>query len=328
MNKILFSIGLIVTGLSIGYLIQRLHIAGRINLPIALATLRKSLQKTAILFFMPIAFFAAIWITPFNNIHIVLLPIIAISVFLFGALSGYVLSRLMNKNAEQTGVLVCSGFFSNLGSMGALVCYLFLGEPGFALVPLYKIFEGPLYYTVGFPIARFYSDVSKGERPVGRRKLNVFLDPFVLSILVAIAAGLSLNFSGIERPTYFSTITALFVPCGSFIMLVSVGLGMRFGNIFEHIKEGLLISLVKFLFLPVLACSIALFFGLDQIENGLPLKVVLLLSSMPVAFNTLVAASLYDLDLDLANSCWFISTMMLILVLPVLYLIISSGVIG
>jgi hypothetical protein len=43
---------------------------------------------------------------------------------------------------------------------------------------------------------------------------------------------------------------------------------------------------------------------------------------MPVAFNSLVAASIYDLDLDLANACWLISTLSLVVVLPWLYWLI------
>jgi len=35
-----------------------------------------------------------------------------------------------------------------------------------------------------------------------------------------------------------------------------------------------------------------------------------------VAFTALVAASIYDLDLDLANSCWLITTGSLVVVLP------------
>jgi hypothetical protein len=45
---------------------------------------------------------------------------------------------------------------------------------------------------------------------------------------------------------------------------------------------------------------------------------------MPVAFNALIPPSLYNLDLDLANSCWLVSTSLLIFVLPALYLVIHS----
>jgi predicted permease len=37
---------------------------------------------------------------------------------------------------------------------------------------------------------------------------------------------------------------------------------------------------------------------------------------MPVAFTALIPPSIYDLDIDLANSCWFITTSLLMAVLP------------
>jgi hypothetical protein len=49
----------------------------------------------------------------------------------------------------------------------------------------------------------------------------------------------------------------------------------------------------------------------------------MILSSMPVAFNALIPPSIYDLDLDLANACWFFTTSALIVVLPVLLVLIS-----
>ena len=59
---------------------------------------------------------------------------------------------------------------------------------------------------------------------------------------------------------------------------------------------------------------------LQKMENhGLPLKVVMILSAMPVAFTAIVATSIYDLDVDLTNSCFLFTTSCLILVLPVLY---------
>ena len=75
--------------------------------------------------------------------------------------------------------------------------------------------------------------------------------------------------------------------------------------------------------MPILATSLAYMIGFGNIDNGLPLKVVMILSSMPVAFNALIPPSIYDLDLDLANSCWFFTTALLIIVLPILLIAIN-----
>jgi predicted permease len=74
----------------------------------------------------------------------------------------------------------------------------------------------------------------------------------------------------------------------------------------------------------VLVCLPAYFWGYGNIQNGLPLKVVLILSCMPVAFNALIPPSIYNLDLDLANSCWFSTTALLVVVLPVLMVLINT----
>lgn len=68
--------------------------------------------------------------------------------------------------------------------------------------------------------------------------------------------------------------------------------------------------------IPGIAVATAFALGFGDINDGLPLKVVAIVSSMPVAFTALVAASIYDLDLDLANSCWLITTGSLVVILP------------
>jgi len=81
--------------------------------------------------------------------------------------------------------------------------------------------------------------------------------------------------------------------------------------------------LIKFIILPIAAGSASYMLGFHEIQDGLPMKIVLIGASMPVAFNALVAASIYDLDLELANSCWLITTGSMLLVLPWLYFLFS-----
>ena len=75
--------------------------------------------------------------------------------------------------------------------------------------------------------------------------------------------------------------------------------------------------------MPIQFKLLAYLLGFGNIENGLPLKVVIILSSMPVAFSALIPPSIYDLDLDLANSCWFFTTALLIIILPLLLIILN-----
>ncbi len=94
-------------------------------------------------------------------------------------------------------------------------------------------------------------------------------------------------------------------------------------NARQDSTAGRLKALIKFAIVPLCAITAAWFIGYGQIDHGLPLKVVTIFACMPVAFNALIPPSIYDLDLDLANACWFFTTSALIVVLPVLLVLIN-----
>jgi len=81
--------------------------------------------------------------------------------------------------------------------------------------------------------------------------------------------------------------------------------------------------IIKSLIVPAAAVSLGIAFGLHRIANGLPIQVVLILSTMPVGFTALVPPTLYNLDLNLANANWLYSTASLIITIPILSLLIT-----
>jgi predicted permease len=149
-------------------------------------------------------------------------------------------------------------------------------------------------------------------------------DVFVLISLISLFTGGVLNLSGLKRPEVYQMINSVLIPLGTLALLISIGLAMRIKTIQDYLEGCVVISGIKFLIVPVILTLTAFLLGYGEIENGLPLKVVMILSSMPVAFTALVPPSLYGLDIDLANSCWLFSTSLLIVVLPVLYIATNS----
>jgi len=323
MQRLLFTLTLIISGLVSGYVLQQVIRRKVPEHDLLLPRLRKFLQRFSILGLMPISFIGAFWIIPFGDLRIVLLPAIASGVALVGGALGLGTALLLKKRGSQKGVLFTCGMFSNIGSLGGLTSFLFFGEEGFALLALYKIFEELLYYGVGFPVARYYR--MEGQDSGGRknRLLQLMKDPFFLVAGGSFLTGMGLNFSGAVRPIAYETLISVFVPVGVFLILVSVGLGMHFSSVSRYLVEGTAIFTIKFIILPLMAGTVSWLLGLHEIQNGLPMKIVLIGSSMPVAFNALVVASIYDLDLDLANSCWLITTGSMLLVLPWLYFLFT-----
>ena len=322
-KALFFSLGLIIFGLIVGYIIQQLEQRKIIQLPISQKELRKLLQRIAFLFFLPISSIGALWIVKIEDVRVAALPFLGFFALLVGGVLGLIAAKLLKLNRKKSGSMFTCGSFSNITSIGGVICYLFLGEKGYALFSLYKMFEVITYFAIGFPIAKSFSiNVTIKENIITRLK-KIFMDIFVVVAIASMAIGLFLNLSGIERPEFYKTINAIFIPLGTVILLISIGLGMKFGKVRNYISECFAISVIKFILVPLIISATAFLLGFAEIEEGLPLKIVIILSSMPVAFTAIIPPSIYDLDLDLANSCWLVTTLSLILILPLSTYIIS-----
>ena len=164
MAKFIYSFSIIFFGLLSGYGVQILVQRGRLNLPMPIDELRKLLQKLALLFINPIAIVGAIWVTSIQDVRLAALPFNGLFALMSGGVLALLAARLLGLEPRKTGAMFGCGSFTNIGSIGALICFVFLGETGFALVPIYKLFEELSYYAVGFPIAKYYSIGGKEER--------------------------------------------------------------------------------------------------------------------------------------------------------------------
>jgi predicted permease len=322
MFKFIYSFAVIFMGLLLGYAAQILVRRRLFSFRIPIDDLRKLLQKAALLFVNPVAILGAVWIVNLKNAALFALPFIGLFTYLIGGVLAVGASRLLDLEGRKTGALFGCGFFTNIGAIGTLVCYIFLGEAGFALVAIFKLFQEVAYYGIGFPVAKYLGS-SRHDVPARGLVKHLARDPYLIVAVSAITTGGLLNISGVPRPELYKTVIAVFVPLFTFLLLVSIGMAMEFRKIGDYLRECVSISLIKFVLVPVLVSLPAYFLGYGHIQNGLPLKVVLILSSMPVAFNALIPPSIYNLDLDLANSCWFFTTALLVVVLPVLLMVIN-----
>jgi predicted permease len=325
MLKYFFTFGLIVSGLLIGYGIQALVRRKVLDLPLPLLDrLRRFLVKLALLFVNPITIVGALWTIRMNDGRLVAFPVLEVFAILLGGFLALGASKILKLERRKTGSMFACGFFTNTLSIGGLICFVFLGEMGFALVAVYRIFEEFMYYGVGFPMAKLYGTDPHQKETWQDKFKRLGTDTFVLVSLFSLFTGGLLNLSGLKRPEVYQMINSILIPLGTLALLISIGLAMRIKTIQDYVKECIFISGIKFLIVPVILTLTAFLLGYGKIEEGLPLKVVMILSSMPVAFTSLVPPSLYDLNIDLANSCWLFSTSLLVVVLPALYIATNS----
>jgi len=322
MRETILSLGLIAVGLLAGYVFRSLHDRRKVP-PLDITQLRKRLQSMALLYVNPVAFMGAIWALDLSDVRIISLPFIGVFAICMGGFLGFVASKILNLGRKQTGVFIICGSFTNIGSIGSLVTFILLGERAFAMVPFYKLLEGIIYYSIGFPIAKSMSDTISDEEGFLHKVVDVLMDKYVLVAMSSILAGLLLNIVGFERPSSYSNLNSILIPIGTLLMLSSIGMAIHFGRIFSYLREAGIIALIKFILVPLAVYLLATFLGLDKVDGGLPVKVSVVLASMPVAFTALVPPTLYDLDLDLANAAWFVTTSMLVIVIPALSIVLE-----
>ncbi len=314
MLRFVISIFLIPIGLFSGIGIKKLVRRKQREEDIPL--IRRRLQQLALLIINPIAILGAIWALPLEDLKIISLPFLEITAIVLGGTLSLLYSRRAGMENPRKGSHFCLCFYSNIGSLGALVVYALLGEPGFIFLSFYKMFEEFMYYAIGFPMASRFGKYHKKESGSLRRVLK---DPFVIFATSAMIAGLALNITGLPRPAFYTTFNSIMVPVISFSLLCSIGLGFDFRGIMKHAESLGSVFFIRYIVVAGTISFLAWALGLGGIQNGLPLKTVFILCFMPTGFLSAILPGLYGLDEDYGNAGLVATMLFLIPAVPGLY---------
>lgn len=321
LERLALTLAIIFISLGLGYLCKHLTENGKLPFgPNFLVLLRKRLQVCAILGLMPFSAMLSLWGLANPGLGLFALPLLGLASYVWGGALAIFAARMLKLGRTQTGSFYCCGTFTNIAAVGGLVCLLFLGEDSIALVALYRLLEEIYYFGVSFPIARRYQD--RKENTGDFRKIGA--DPVLLVIVAALLLGITLNLASVPRPLPAGAIASGGMLLATIFCLFAIGLSLRLSRIFSYWRPGLAMCAIKFVGSPLLITPLAAVAGLGAFDNGIALKVVAALSSMPVAMTALVPPSLFDLDVDMANACWIFSTLGLIVVLPALMFILPT----
>ena len=316
MDRLLLTLGIIFVSLVAGYALQKGVAGGRVKLsPEALAALRLRMQRFALFALIPLSAMLSLWGLPSPDPRLLALPLFGLFAWILGGTLAVVAAAWLRLDRGQAGSLYCCGSFTNIGAVGALVCVVFLGENTIALVSLYRLCEELFYFGVAFPVARWYGTAAQGER-LSFRRLRI--DPILRLVLCALLLGIGLNLAGVPRPAVAGPLASGAMILATVLFLSAIGMSLRVSRLRRYTRQCLAVAAIKFVIVPAAVTGLAWTVGYGDLDGGMPLRVVAVLSCMPVAMNALVPPSLFGLDLDLANACWIYTTAALIAVLPVL----------
>ena len=303
MNTIIFISLIIVLGFVTGQMLKHQlprHINGIRNLTVFIA-----MRVT-----IPLSVMLAIWQLDIQSWVFAWLPVMGTTFLLLGFLIGCLVSAVFKLKDSQHAVVAPAGSFTNMGAIGSFVVFVYLGESGFALVPLFKLFEEVIYFAFLFPYASKFSALPT------QQKRKIWQVPVLQTMFAALLLGATLNLTDVLRPDWFSSVTSVLIPTGTFSLMISIGLVFRFKAIFQHWRVALTLSLCKQMLLPIIVLGLMMLTGQAHFYEGLMLQVAVVLSAMPIAFLVILPAALYQLDQDLANACWVFSSLIFLVMLP------------
>lgn len=320
LQRIILTLAIIFVSLALGWLMRRAAELGWLHMSeTVLDKCRNILQTASIFVFMPLSAMLSLWGLPHPKPELMILPLLGLASYISGGALALAAGRLVKLDRSATGSFFCCGTFTNIGAVGGLVCLLFLGENSIALVALYRLVEELYYFSIAFPIARWFGPDNK-NKALNFRAVRV--NPALLAVIGGLLLGICLNLGSVPRPDFCGPLASAAMLAATVFLLFAIGLTLRFSRLWGYISPSLVMCVIKFAGIPIVVIPLAWMLGLGKLENGLPLQVSAILCSMPVAMTALVPPALFKLDLDLANACWVFSTIGLIVELPILLLLL------
>lgn len=316
MGKIYLTITFLVGGLFLGILAQRIA-KGRVarDLP----EISRFLKEVCFVYLGPVTLISIFWILKIPDIKLALLPFLGVLGVAGGGFCGFQAARILGLPRKQTGAMIISGGFSNIGMFAGFICFVIFGEIGYGLVSLYKLLEEFTLVVVGCPMAAYFGNTTQQKSQTRIRLHSLLRDKYFMIPILSLLSGALLNMTGVTRPPIFEMVNAVIIPLMSFILLFAVGLTLKVKAIGSHYQELAAIATIKFGIIPILVLSVSWLLGYQHILHGLLFRLISIIAVMPVGFNALIISSLYGLDEELANSCWVVTTGALLVILPLTF---------
>lgn len=313
---ILYSFSIIFGSLFFGYFVQKKNVFSDPE------KVSSSIVKNTFRFVSPVILCLSFWRLDLKNISIWTLPLVGLIISTVLLVVGRYVASLHKLSPKQSGSFITSSMFSNIGyTLGGFLCFVLYGELGLALAIMYTLYYTPYFYTIGFYVAGFYGKQRKAKTRKSFKEWiaqDIRFFPFLGFML-----GVFLNFANIPRAGFFTNVNRVLVSVATFGYFSSIGLTFRFRAVKEFKAVCLSMSVIKFIISPLVGFGLAYLMGYHRVLDGLPMKIVLIESCMPVAFAALFLTVLFEIDKDLTNACWLVTTFMMVIVIPILVSLIS-----
>lgn len=165
---------------------------------------------------------------------------------------------------------------------------------------------GSLIIFLGLSIALTFS--------LGGSSKNSFKKILSFPLLWALILGLILNITSLPIGSVLENVVGYMGDATIPLIMISLGVSLNFKGIKNQINFAGLGSILKLIIYPCIAFCIILLMGL----KGLEMNVALIQSAMPSGMIVLTLITEYKLDLNIASTIIFTTTMVSLLTISVL----------
>jgi len=227
-------------------------------------------------------------------------------------LAGLAVARWRRMPPADAAVFGLQAGMGNVGyTLGGFLCFALWGLQGLALEQIFCMMAPFFAFLFCFPIGRQYGEAASGARKsippltYALRTLWRTLTDLRSLPLYTAALGLALDLAGAAPPAAIkqSHVIDILMIVGILLQFGSVGMTVYAGRIPVFWKRAVGSGLLKFLLSPALMLGLALAMGI----TGQPLYVCVLLAAMPTALYSVLIASLFGLNRDLANTTFILT---------------------
>lgn len=317
MSRLVFILSVSIGSVVIGYIVRKARIGSFHIGERATGTISKYIKIISIFVLNLVPVIDSFWKLPLNTGRLFVFPLLGVASLIVGGGAVIVINRVFHIEPKQAASMFTAGMFSNIITFGGLTAFVFFGYQGYVLVQLFNMLIPFCNYSIGFPMSE---RISRGGGVAVALSPRVFREqPYLFAPIAAMVVGLVLDLGGLRVPHLLDAVSSVLIPVNSGLLGFSIGLTLSLGKVGRYPREIALISFVKFIAVPAIMIPIGVALGLPALLGGVPFKVLVIVSLMPVAFNALVPPAVYGFDLDLANSAWIVTTLALLVIIPVLY---------
>ena len=319
---------IIVLPMAVGYILRRRAMrAGRTLGPGWQAWSRRLKLMVLGVLVPPVAVSAMIR-QPLTGVNVLTMAVLGVACLLVGAMLGRLYIALRKMPSEQAGAVLGCASMANLASFGGLVVFAFWGNIGLQQLYLFKLLEHVLYYAVFYPWCSTYSPKLQSGRTGVIASFRQ--QPVTLAPIIAVFVGLACNYALYQRaepavgpPQWTQDLNDFLVPFHVGLLTFAVGLTLKPSRVRRYLPQCAVVATIKVVARPLAVAAMAYVCMRAGWIDGFAMRVAIVLAAMPVAFNSLIAATVYDLDEDLANSCWIVTTALMVVVVPVLFVLLA-----